>query len=1099
MRGGRAPWCPPAARCAPPPARRRVPRTSYDGCVPASLHLLGVPRQGTAGHLTDLPLDKPASLLYYLARRADWVGRGELAFLYRPDAPEATALGNVRVLLYRARARPWAAALEVEKLRLRLRVDTDVARFEAALERGDWQAALSLYRGPFLEGLRLDDVPGYDTWLELERQDLGRRWRTAVLSHAAADGADGGGAEAALERLLRADPLDEEALQAYLRRLLAEGRRARAAAAFEAFRDGLARELRLEPLRSTRALLEPGPGPGPGPWPWPEPERGASPSPPASPPHHAPSPHDLPATTTRFVGRARELTLLREALSGPDGRLVTLVGLGGAGKTRLALEFAAQQHDQFPDGVSFAPLAGVASPELLVDAVATAVGVALAGARDPHRALAAFLREKHLLLVLDNFDELVEGGALVADLLRDAPGVKVVVTSRVALELNGERILDVGGLAYPPTDATEPIEGYDAVRLFIERAARRSSGFVASGETLEAVARLCRKVEGLPLALELAATWTRSVGVVELLRELEGDLGALDAPARDLPERHRSLRTVVEASWRRLPAAERGALSALAVFPTGFTLEAARTVAQTHLALLLGLVNHSMLRRDDGGRYAMHELVRHYALEQLDAVERARLERLLSAYVLRWLRRHAEDLRGPRHADAIAALSAEGGSVRAACDLALDHGAWSELDGSLRAIYRFHREAGTLRDGRAVFAHVVDAAQAAGAARPAARARMWLGVFERHLGRFEDAKGTLRQALAELRELDAVEDLTFGMQVLGTAYRETGDAVAAEATILRALALGDATYRAEAIFALALVRRDQGRREEARDLLGESVALYQKRGDDVGSAVASAQLALVLGHLGAPAGSVKRHTLRALAVFRRLGQRKNEAVALNNLADIAHDEGDDDACLRLLGESLEIKRHLGDVDGQVTTLLNLGALQRELGRPAEAVDRLAAALALSRRHRNVRGELNVLAELAETSRRLGDAAEARDHFLRMLRLASGMSVPPRHLLDGLSYLAAFHAGTGSTREAATLYDAVAASELAGSEIRSAAREARRRLARSLDADAAAAMPAAASPPSLAALIAGQIEVLARAAPPASPALPARARTRRGSA
>ena len=359
-----------------------------------------------------------------------------------------------------------------------------------------------------MEGISLQDVPGYETWLELERQDLSRKWRTAALSCAREmeEERDLTGVEGWLEHVLKADPLDEDCLQTFLRVLFAAGKRAQALDAYETFCEELKRELDVEPLEATRALFE-----------------SLRQNEPESASLQAPKPerkNNLPAQTTRFIGRKRELEQLSETLAEPDCRLLTLVGLGGVGKTRLALELANQQLETYPDGVWFVPLVGVGSPDLLVSSLASAVSFSFAGASDPKAQLGNFLREKDLLLLLDNFEHLVEGAMLLEELLETAPKLKLLVTSRVALELRGEWLFDLRGLAYPPTDTEEYLESFDAVKLFNNRAERLSTTFVPQGETLEAVAELTRKVEGLPLALELAATWTRSLSVPQLIAEL---------------------------------------------------------------------------------------------------------------------------------------------------------------------------------------------------------------------------------------------------------------------------------------------------------------------------------------------------------------------------------------------------------------------------------------------------------------------------------------------------------------------------------------------------------------------------------------------------
>ncbi|GIW26768.1 MAG: transcriptional activator [Meiothermus sp.] len=576
------------------------------------LRLLGTPRLEADGVGSELPLDRPAALGYYLAQRGDWVRRSELAYLYSPEADEAAAFANLRKLVYRLRQQGWAGVLEAEATRLRLCIPTDVQAFRAALERRDWAGALELYGGPFLQGLAFPDLSGYEAWLELERQDLARAWRSALMEQVRLleTQADWLGAERWLSKLLAADPLDEEAVQAQIRVLRAAGRLAQAQEVFERFRRSLKLELGVEPLESTRALAD-----------------GLDSQNPAA----AHPRHNLPAASTRFIGRSRELRALNRQLANPDCRLLTVVGLGGMGKTRLALELASQQTQRFDDGVWLVALAGVASPEQLVSSIASALGFTFAGSTDPKTQLLNYLRGKTLLLLLDNFEHLLEGAPLLEELLTQAPGLKLLVTSRAALELPGEWLFDLEGLGYPPPQTEEDLDGFDAVRLFIARAERLSSSFVITPATLEAIAELTRRVQGMPLAIELLSTWVRGLGVGEILAQLGHSFGLLQTSQRDLPERHRSLRAILEYTWQLLTEAEQAVLAKLSVFRGGFTLEAAQSVAGAHLGLLLRFINQALLRRGEDGRYDLHELVRQFAAERLDELGKA--EETLEGYL----------------------------------------------------------------------------------------------------------------------------------------------------------------------------------------------------------------------------------------------------------------------------------------------------------------------------------------------------------------------------------------------------------------------------------------------------------------------------------
>ena len=977
-----------------------------------SLHLLGIPKVAVAGSVSDPALDKPASLLYYLAQRRDWISRSELAFLYRPDAPEKVALSNVRLYIHRAKERPWAKSLEVEKSRVRYQVDTDIQAFEEALEQEAWSWALDLYRGPFLEGISLNDAPGYETWLELERQDLSQKWHTAALNFAyeLEKQKDFAGAQTWLERILKADPLDEECLQAFLRVLFATGKRSQALDRYQAFCEDLKRELDVKPLEATRALLE-----------------SLNQSEPEVLSLQPPTPkrqHNLPTQTTRFVGRKRELAQLAEILAKADCRLLTLVGLGGVGKTRLALELASGQFETFKEGVWFVPLAGVSSPELLVSSIASAVGFSFSGSSDPKSQLGDFLREKDLLLFLDNFEHLLEGAVLLEELLGAAPKLKLLITSRAALELSAEWLFDLRGLVYPPEDTQEALANFDAVKLFNNRAERLSSTFVPEGETLTAVAELTRKVEGMPLALELAVTWTRSLGVPELLNELGKNIDLLSSQVRDFPERHRSLQTVFDYSWQRLTRKEQEALAKLSVFQGGFTLEAAEQVAGVHLALLLSLINHSLLQRNQAGRYQLHELVRQFAASQLPADLKRQTEASLSYYYLTVLTDYEPRIRGPRHLDAMNYLYSELDNLRLALDIAVTQAHWKGLGEALKGLRGFYWEANLPEEGRTVFERLVatlEPGKTPFEQRLLARSRLRLGIFFRDTDDFRTAQNLLEASIKELRQLGLKRDLARALQVLSSIARQMGKLSEAESYTEESFAicqdLEDNLVYAYALFTKALIKREQGQYQQARALLETCLHVREQRGDSKGITIMASQLGMLAREFEGNLVEARRYSERALALTQQLNDKKNEAIELNNLATIAFEEKNYSECERYLHRSLVLKQHLGNLNSQMITLVNLGRLHCELQDYDLARSYLRDALHLAKRLSSPRGQAAALAELAETSRRSSELGKTQTYLSALLELTLSAGIPLRITLRGLHILALSRADNQQIEEA----------------------------------------------------------------------------------
>lgn len=324
----------------------------------------------------------------------------------------------------------------------------------------------------------------------------------------------------------------------------------------------------------------------------------------------------LVGVSTSFVGRERELDEVRRLLA--TAALVTVTGGGGMGKSRLAMETAQQLTATFADGVQFVPLAGVGTPDLLISAIATSLGVSLHAAAEPMRQLANHMREKQLLLVLDNFEHLLEAAGLLPGILSTAPGVKILVTSRERLNLQEEWVLPIDGLSYPSGPNATGLDAYPAVRLFQQRARQVYADF-SLDHNAESVIALCQRVDGMPLALEIAATWLRMMPCDQIVFHLDRSLDFLSARIRNVPDRHRSIRAVFDHSWKLLSDIERRVLIQLSVFRGGFDLQSAERVAGASVDVIARLVDKSMIRVTGSARYDLHELVRQYLSEKLAA------------------------------------------------------------------------------------------------------------------------------------------------------------------------------------------------------------------------------------------------------------------------------------------------------------------------------------------------------------------------------------------------------------------------------------------------------------------------------------------------
>jgi predicted ATPase len=344
--------------------------------------------------------------------------------------------------------------------------------------------------------------------------------------------------------------------------------------------------------------------------------------------------HPLAHTPTPFIGRSQEIAEIGALLDDPSCRLLTLVGPGGIGKTRLAVEVASYKRDSFPDGRFFVPLASLIRADDILTAITEATPFRFQqDNRSPREQFFAYLREKHaqrLLLVLDNFEHHLDGVDIVSEILAVTTSLKILATSREALNLQEEWVRQIPGLAYPDQEDGKQLEDYSAVQLFLDRA-RRIRGDLDLAEDLSGVVEICRVVEGMPLAIELAVGWLKTLQPTDIAHEIQHNLDILATRSRNLPERHRTLRSVFSHSWRLMGECERDVFQKVSVFRDGFSREAAEVIAGASLQTLAGLIDKSLLRLNAAGRYDVHELLRQYGAEQLDAA--GQTETVQRAYI----------------------------------------------------------------------------------------------------------------------------------------------------------------------------------------------------------------------------------------------------------------------------------------------------------------------------------------------------------------------------------------------------------------------------------------------------------------------------------
>lgn len=392
---------------------------------------------------------------------------------------------------------------------------------------------------------------------------------------------------------------------------------------------------------------------------------------------------------TPFVGRTKELAEIGALLRDPACRLLTLTGLGGSGKTRLAIEAASAAADQFAHGMAVVALQPIARGDLLISAVAQALGLTFYGEDEAQDQLLAYLRDKTMLLVLDTMEHLLDHAALISGVLAAAPGVTVLATSREALRLQEEWLYPLSGLPAPPSVYAIGLEEYEAVQLFLAHARRVQPAFSLADQR-EAVIRICLLTAGLPLALELAASWLKGLHAADVAQAMQRNLDVLSTTTRNIEARHRSMRAVFDQSWALLSEAERACFARLSVFCGGFASAAAEQVAGATFADLSALVEKSLIQREAADRFGMHELLRQYAGEKLVALEQAAAAHARhSQYFAALMREQEAELKGPRQLEAMQVIDRDFDNIRLAWDWSLECGQAANLHLMLNPLYLF--------------------------------------------------------------------------------------------------------------------------------------------------------------------------------------------------------------------------------------------------------------------------------------------------------------------------------------------------------------------------------------------------------------------------
>ena len=953
------------------------------------LFFLGPPRIELDGAPVDVNRRKASALLAYLAVSGQPHSREALAALFWPDADASRAFAYLRTTLWTINSALGEGWLIVEGDTVRLPpqdgVWIDVTAFQAQVsampddidERQDaLEAAAALYRDDFLAGFTLPDCPAFDDWQFFQAHELRRLQGTVLEQLVACYVEQDHHAEAIphAQRWLALDTLHEPAHRALMQLYDASNQRAAALRQYQQCANLLTDELGVEPEPATTALFEA------------IQERRATaplelrpaPTPTLVPRLPRPAASNLPIPATPFIARETEVQEVLTRLGEPGCRLLTIIGHGGIGKTRMALQVGAALQADYADGVHFVPLAPLTTADYLIPAIADALNYTAFRPGDPKTQLLDLLRDKRLLLVMDNFEHLLDGVGLVTEMLASAPGLKVLATSRERLRLQEEWVFELHGLATPPNGGPAALGDYGAVQLFVQAAQRVRPDFQLGVDNQVAVARICRLVEGMPLAVELAAAWLPVLSPDEIVQEIERSLDILAAQVRNLPPRHRSIRAVFETSWEGLSRLEQLVLSRLSVFWGGFQRDAAHQVALASLPLLLALINKSLLHRQDNDRFVMHELLRQFAHERLQA-DPTLHERTLGAYVdyyARWLTAHEQGLKYQDQIAALDAIEAEIDNVRAAWIHVTSQAGYDIMRQMSVVLLLFFTIRWRPHEGVEMFGGTARYLHEQGETPRLVVA--WLRLVQAAMLAILGVRGETMALFNDVLPLLENSDDPLTLLLLAQLANWPSQNFEQGAALIRrvlelAEASGDRWLQARALHLLGENAHHQIRYDQSQPLFEQALNLCRELGDRWGECQALymlGEVAYTLGHY--PAAEQLYH--EGLAISEAMGDQNTVVWGLQRIADLAAIQGRVAEGRKLERRSLALAYELGNVKSAAYTLHTLGYFAHHLGHSEEAIRLFEQSLATFRDTDSQQGQAWTWATWGEVALETGDVS-----------------------------------------------------------------------------------------------------------------------------
>jgi len=892
------------------------------------------------------------ALLAYVAYNPSEHTRETLATMLWSDLPETRALGNLRVIVsniqhvlgshivvtrHSIRINPaassWLDARQMENmvnLVAQRRIQQGrLSRFAVA----QLEEATNLYQGDFLAGLQLRGSGGevFEEWVLLERERLRNRATGALhlLVQDALEYGDFGRGFTHARRLVELDPLLESAHRTLMMLLAQNGQTGAAIAQYKTCHRILETELGVEPDDETQKLYQE------------ILQNKVQPLPVLPNP-----PNNLPGFRPNLVGRKDDLLSIAEQLDLDQCRLLSLIGQGGIGKTSLALEAGFRLLADYPDGVYFISLAAVTSTDSVIPAIAIALGIVPERQQQTRTQLFSFLKNKQMLLILDNFEHLLPAALDLLEILEQAQKLKIMVTSHQRLNVREEYVFPVLELDYPREASDKNALSYSAVQLFLQTAQHVSPDF-SFEEHQVAIIRICRFVEGMPLGIELAAAWLHVISAEQIADEIERSLDVLAVNTRNIPIRQRSIRDTFDYSWNLLSQQERSLLLRLSVFIDSFDISSAQAVTGVHFPVLAALIDKSLIRRHSEDRYDFHEMIRRFIYEKLVEEGTAEdAERQLLSYFVQFAEHAQRGLASFEEPMWLEKLDQELGNLRSSMKWAVQH----DIEAALKissALLRYWQVRGYFSEGIQWLKEGLAAASSDAHGAVRAKALYAAGVLCVSQSNYKEAVAYLEES-ASIFQLTG-EDLNaaYCLHYLGRAafdqavydvaltYYQSGLEIGQR--------LGNRGFIGSLLQSIGSVAMVKGEHDEAGRLFSEGLALLREFGSLSNVAVGLNNLGAAKNNLGDTAEARKFYE-EGLSISRTLKNQRGVAQACKNLAEIAIFEGKFDEAQAYNEESLAIHQKIGSQFGIAWSLQQRGELEFRRGNIDEAIAYIVQSL-----------------------------------------------------------------------------------------------------------------------------------------------------------